>query len=338
MRYSRDDWTMVGGQGQWSEVTVDGPMAGGGKRQGLAWQSVGARHSGRVSLRLEMLQVARLAPKVLGADGAGLVEAMVRSRQNADGGFQDRGGRSDVYYTVFALDALAALQVPLPLEPVRKFLQTFGDGAGLDFVHLCCLARLWGYFPESERPGGLLARVEQWRTPDGGYHQRPGAPQTSAYGAMLAGAAYLDWKRRPPRSWKLAWSLRALRTADGAWANEPGLAEGSTTATAAAVTFYRHAHLTPPAELGRWILSQAHPEGGFKAFPRAPMPDLLSTAVALHALDGLLADFRHLQEPLLDFVDSLWSAEGGFHGHWADDELDVEYTYYGLLALGHLAL
>jgi prenyltransferase beta subunit len=155
---------------------------------------------------------------------------------------------------------------------------------------------------------------------------------------MLAGAAYLDWQRRPPRSWKLAWSLRGLRTADGAWANEAGMAEGSTTATAAAVTFYRHAHLTPPAELGRWLLAQAHPDGGFKAFPRAPIPDLLSTAVALHALDGLQVDFSSLKERMLDYVDSLWSAGGGFHGHWADDELDVEYTYYGLLALGHLAL
>lgn len=29
---------------------------------------------------------------------------------------------------------------------------------------------------------------------------------------------------------------------------------------------------------------------------------------------------------------------GGFHGHWADDHLDVEYTSYALLALGHLSL
>lgn len=285
-----------------------------------------------------MLQVARLAPAVLGAEAAALVERFVWSKQGADGGFQDRGGRSDVYYTVFALDALSALQVPLPLGAVRGFVTGFGDGLGLDFVHLCCLARIWAHFPEAERPAGLLRRMEAWRTPDGGYHQRPGAAQTSAYGAMLAGAAYLDWRRRPPRAWKLAWSLRALRTADGAWANEPGLAEGSTTATAAAVTFYRHAQITPPSELGRWLMAQAHPEGGFKAFPRAPMPDLLSTAVALHALDGVQADFRHLKDRLLDYVDSLWNAEGGFHGHWADDELDLEYTYYGLLALGHLAL
>ena len=36
--------------------------------------------------------------------------------------------------------------------------------------------------------------------------------------------------------------------------------------------------------------------------------------------------------------DSLWNAAGGFHGNWTDDTLDCEYTYYGLLALGHLSL
>ena len=48
--------------------------------------------------------------------------------------------------------------------------------------------------------------------------------------------------------------------------------------------------------------------------------------------------FADYKNSLLDFTDSLWSADGGFHGNWTDDTLDVEYTYYGLLALGHLAL
>jgi hypothetical protein len=52
----------------------------------------------------------------------------------------------------------------------------------------------------------------------------------------------------------------------------------------------------------------------------------------------LNADFGKIKEPCLDFVDSLWSNAGGFHGHWGDDHLDCEYTYYGLLALGHLSL
>ena len=56
-----------------------------------------------------MLQVARLAPKQLG-ESRDLVSAFLRERVNPDGGFQDRAGASDLYYTVFGLDALIALQ------------------------------------------------------------------------------------------------------------------------------------------------------------------------------------------------------------------------------------
>jgi len=41
---------------------------------------------------------------------------------------------------------------------------------------------------------------------------------------------------------------------------------------------------------------------------------------------------------MLDFIDSLWTAEGAFHGSWADDEPDAEYTFYGLVALGHASV
>ena len=60
-----------------------------------------------------MLQVARLSPTQLG-ESSDLVEAFLRDRLNADGGFQDRAGDSDLYYTVFGLDGLIALQLPLP--------------------------------------------------------------------------------------------------------------------------------------------------------------------------------------------------------------------------------
>jgi hypothetical protein len=90
--------------------------------------------------------------------------------------------------------------------------------------------------------------------------------------------------------------------------------------------------------VGEWLLEQAHPEGGFKAMPQAPIPDLLSTATALHALAGLEVPIEPIQEKCLDFIDTLWTNEGAFHGNWTDDYLDCEYTFYGLLALGHLSL
>jgi hypothetical protein len=132
--------------------------------------------------------------------------------------------------------------------------------------------------------------------------------------------------------------LEELRTADGAWGNERGLGPGAANATAAAVAVLRALGAPAPKGAGDWLLKQAHAQGGIRATPQAPMPDLLSTATALHALAGLQVPLGPLKECWLDFVDSLWTNQGGFHGHWADDDLDVEYTYYGLLALGHLSL
>ena len=63
----------------------------------------------------------------------------------------------------------------------------------------------------------------------------------------------------------------------------------------------------------------------------------MSTATALHALASLDVSFLALRDRCLDFIDSLWTGRG-FCGHWQDDEIDCEYLFYALLALGHLSL
>ena len=294
-----------------------------------------------MSFRLEMLQVARLAPKLLG-ESAGLVADFLRSRMAPDGaGFLDRADRPDLYYTVFGIEGLMALQQEVSQEPLRRWLETYGDGEGLDFVHLSCLARCWasvgGGLSETQKQA-LSDRLEAWRTPDGGYHQAAGRKNGSAYGCLIAFGAYQDLGWLPPDPLRMAQCMDSLETPDGAWSNEPGLTLGSTTATSAMLSLYRHMQMPPPQSAVDWLARQCLPEGGFLAVPGAPIPDLLSTAVALHALSNHAEIMSRLREPCLDFIDSLWSAAGGFHGNWTDDTLDPEYTYYGLLALGHLAL
>jgi hypothetical protein len=296
-----------------------------------------------VSIRLEMLQVARLAPKILGAEATELVTKFLRAQQNDDGGFQDRKGQSDLYYTVFALDALTALQQPFDTERVRVFAQSFGDGASLDFVHLCALARCWSALGNGASPASaLLSRLGTFRARDGGFNATPNSTRGTAYGAFLGVAAYQDLGAELPQPLELVRSLKFLETEDGAWTNEVfgrgSMPVGATNSTAAAVTVLRQLNMPVNAAVGGWLLAQAHPQGGFLAVPGAPIPDLLSTATALHALAGLQASFDKIKEPCLDFVDTLWTNEGGFHGNWADDHLDCEYTCYGLLALGHLSL
>lgn len=287
-----------------------------------------------------MLQVARLAPTQLG-ESRDLVARFLRERLNPDGGFQNRTGASDLYYTVFGLDGLIALQETLPVESSAGYLDRFSDGAGLDFVHVACLARAWAALqcrPDEARIDALLARIESCRSADGGYATAPGALCGSTYPAFLALGAYQDLGRTPPAADGILRSLDGLRAADGGYANHPGLPSGVTTATAAAVVVMRQLDRQPAHEVGMWLLDRCHPRGGFFAGSATPVPDLLSTATALHALSAMRVPFEGLAEPCLDFVDSLWTNRGGFFGTWADEAADCEYTFYGLLSLGHLSL
>jgi hypothetical protein len=287
-----------------------------------------------------MLQVARLAPRQLG-ESRDLVVAFLRARGNPDGGFQDRAGASDLYYTVFALDALIALQEEPPVDRTAAYLTARAGAGAVDFVHAACLARGWAALRRAPEPpvvDELLGLLEGCRTPDGGYATMPGALQGSAYAAFLALGAYQDLGRDLPAPERVLDSFRALRAADGGYANHPGLPSGMTPSTAAAVMVMRHLGAPPDRDAGMWLLDRCHSRGGFFASRAAPVPDLLSTATALHALSSLQVPIGGIQEPCLDFVDSLWTNRGGFFGTWADDTADCEYTYYALLALGHLSL
>ena len=295
-----------------------------------------------MSLRLEMLQVARVAPTVLG-EVAGLVQEFLRGQQNPDGGFRDRAGESDLYYTVFGLDALAVFQAKPDMMAVEQFLLKYEEGEELDLVHLSCLARCWGTVGKDRMPKGLrkalLTRLESFRKPCGGWDNNPDREHGTAYGSFLALGAYQDLGKLPPKPLRILQSLKALETPDHAWNNHPNLPTGSTNPTAGAVVLLNNLHLPINDEVGKWLRNQLHPQGGFVAVPGAPMPDLLTTATSLHALAALEVRLTEEQtDRCLDFVDSLWDATGGFHGNWSDDYLDCEYTFYGLLALGHLSL
>ena len=292
-----------------------------------------------MSLRLEMLQVARLAPRVL-EESAFLVRDFFLRQLDQDGGFADRTGRSDLYYTVFGIDGLIALQAELPMERIRSYARGFGDGEHLNFVHLCCLARVRAAagLQNEESCRGILQRIEQFRSRDGGFHLQPDQSHGTVYACFLAFGAYQDLGCEMPDALRVVQCLKGLETNDGAWANHRRAEFGSTSATAAAVTLLRNLSMPVNTSVGDWLLAQHHPQGGFVAAPRTPMPDLLSTATALHALSGMQVSLATVREDCLDFIDTLWTNEGAFHGHWSDEYLDCEYTFYALLGLGHLSL
>ena len=149
-----------------------------------------------MSLRLEMLQVARLAPTILGEEASGLIADFVLSQEHADGGFCDRDGNPDLYYTSFAIDALTALQRELPQEGLKVFLKRRLESIDeLDFVHLCCLARSASALTVSlskEALSPVFDSIETYRTPDGGYNQSPDNETGSAVSLPTALIRIID--------------------------------------------------------------------------------------------------------------------------------------------------
>ena len=203
---------------------------------------------------------------------------------------------------------------------MEKFGRTCGASATehLDFVHLCCRARRAAAELQNERP---MARSFS------------GLPSFA-----LAMAALIFNRIRCTGRFTMfpgVWSLSGPRLRAAGCSTRGAISEragdqgrrlgddrsamcGSTNATAAAVTLLRNLSMPINGSVGDWLLAQHHPQGGFVAAPGAPMPDLLSTATALHALAGLEVSFEALREDCLDFIDTLWTNQGAFWplGRW----------------------
>ena len=84
---------------------------------------------------------------------------------------------------------------------VETFLQgqlkSFGAGEGLDFVHLCSLARGWAALKDAceiddEIAVAILGKIERYRSADGGNNAISARKDGTAYGAFLAMGAYQD--------------------------------------------------------------------------------------------------------------------------------------------------
>ena len=168
-----------------------------------------------------MVQVARLAPHALG-ESSRLVEGFLERERHPEGGFRDRGGRCDLYYTVFGIDACLALRMDPGADALNRWLERFGTGEGLDLVHLCSLIRCRAFtgFPEGHARA-LGRRLDAFRAPGGGY--RPGGtPHATAYAGFLARGARQDLG--PPRPERKAsphpWNPWRGRTAAGPTSRE----------------------------------------------------------------------------------------------------------------------
>lgn len=272
--------------------------------------------------------------------GAGRIHAFLAARQNPDGAFQGRHGQSDLYYTSFGADILSHMPSQDATGAVEQYILSQNEGLGLGFMDLVSLARtrmrlLPRHTTEAWRLS-VAGAIRRYECPQGGFDTKPASMTPSVTATFMAWTALEALDCLPSSPQPILSALMSLENRDGSFANHPSVQAGNTIATAAAIVLRLClAGQTSPAAV-EWLIGRCFCDGGFLAFPEAPIPDLLSTSSALFGLRLHGSGLDDIASDCRSFVAGLHDNQGGYKGHALDSVPDVEYTYYAMLALGSL--
>jgi geranylgeranyl transferase type-2 subunit beta len=278
----------------------------------------------------------------------------LRGCQNPDGGFSGREGGSDLYYTGFALRSLAVLQALDPglCTKAAGFLRErmAGSAGVVDFFSLvvsCYLVPIGGG-PDvlADAPADwrdrVAATLETFRTTDGGYGKTPGALYGSTYTSFLVTLCLQLLDRPIPGPDRLATFVKSRRRPDGGYVEISAMKRSGTNPTAAGVGVLQIlGELDDDARsaVGTFLSALPSPfEGGLRANDRIPAADLLSTFTGSWTLDQLGYADKLDWSAIRDYAESCELPTGGFRGGLWDEQVDVEYTFYGLGALALASL
>lgn len=244
------------------------------------------------------------------------IRSFILGQQTKEGGFADRGGKCDLYYSLFGYFIAESFSVVEVMVPLRKYIAATVLPGKLSGAYRYCGAILYSKLI------GLDETTEKLRKEIVADLFSPEVKQPR-YNDFL-GALSLFYLEdffnvlRIKNRYKRPFALTGLPcTVVAATAVLLKMAGNQQTGTVEALkSFY----------LGN---------GGFAALHGAPEEDLLSTGVTLFALNFLGADIRLIKPDCLIFVDGLYD-NGGFRATASDTITDAEYTFYGLLALGSM--
>ncbi len=276
----------------------------------------------------------------------------IKARQNPDGGFSGREGGSDLYYTGFALRALAVLQELDAETSVRtsSFLRSqltrpvsvvdlFSLVVSVFLVQIGGGPDILDAAPANWRDR-VAATLENHRHADGGYAKAPGGTAGSTYTTFLVAIALELFSKKTPDPDRIVSFLQA-RYRNGGFVEIPQMKRAGTNPTAAGIGTLQilgaldDSHRSETSRFLSQLVSVD--EGGIRANDRIPAADLLSTFTGCWTLADLgRLDFLD-RRTIRKYAESLQGSDGGFRGGSWDTGMDVEYTFYGIGVLGLLA-
>lgn len=253
---------------------------------------------------------------MLGKKSQRELTAFVKANQHSGGGFTDRAGNPDLYYSLFGVWIASALNMTGTLENHKQFIKqklTLTKNPVDDFVVMLIQDLL--FENEYNRPSFYkILKLAFGKDRGTSFFYR-------LFLFLLVTDAYYSKK------------VTGIFARLGLIFYTPQ-AESPCSVFAAYTVARVKANMKTQKEKQK-LFSFFEEAKGFKAFSEASEADMLSTAVALFALKTTDADLRMVAPGCLDFIQQNYD-NGAFLAGTGDKERDLEYTFYALLALGIL--
>ena len=313
-----------------------------------------------------ILQKLLNAKKKLSPDAIGLIQSFIKSKKNTKGGFVDRSGTRDPYYSVFGYTLCYVFDIELDKASEKNFLLDWEKRNKVDFVHAVSLIRCY-YLLEAiklansfgktskslaktaifqnligrqiakklrKKNKNLLKTITNYQSKNQGFnHLNENSEYASVYANFLAFGLFEDIYFS--KSWRkqIAKSCNKLKLDNGSFVNHPKSKQGVSSTTAAGIILLNTLGYSI-FESSEWLKEQIQTHGGFLAGEEVPVADVLSTATSLFSLEITVGASDEIKSKAAEFVGLHLDDSGGFFGSIADQIPDVEYTFYGLLAIG----
>lgn len=318
------------------------------------------------NINLYILKVLLQAKSRLSNDAKELIRSFAKSKMHPNGGFIDRSGKQDPYYSVFGYTLSYVFDVEMYHELGEIFLYDWQSQNQVDFVHAVSLLRCY-YLVEAikyanfagklsksaanneliqkligkriakkirTKHSDLLQVVTSYQSKDGGFnHLERNAENASVYANFLVYGLFQDLFFSKNWLKKIAQSSINLQLENGAFVNHPKSRHGVSSTTAAGIILLNNIG-KPINNSFDWLQKQAQEHGGFLAGEEVPVADVLSTGTSVLALNMVGASNKTINNKAAEFANLHFDGSGGFFGSIADQMVDVEYTFYGLLAVG----
>ena len=263
------------------------------------------------------------------------ISDFVLSQMDEEHCFKNKGGQTDLYYTTFGWMLCFILGIKTDVNKMRKYLNSH-DIDQLDLIHYAAFVRC-SILADLAKNGKILTWLSSLKSKNikeisdftGIPHDNPQSP----YSKFIWLSLLEDTGNKLKDTSTFLTELEEYHLPDGGYRN---LSEGlgaTTNATVAALSVLGQLKGYQTNRDVDFLKNLQQVNGGFQGASASPVPDILSTATALFMLQC------YGQKPKYDpgdFLEAHWLDSGGFCPTLIDETNDVEYTFYGLLALGTL--